>query len=305
VVKPAVSIVVESYTHGKGASVDRVALALEAAHGMIEGHGSGEVLVADSSADPALGALLRERFPKARRIDAGGLGYDEAKMKAAGEADGEIVLYLDGDCIPGPGWFERHVGALQDGAVATGGFTRYDGGFLGGVESIMDFGFLLPAGHRPLACYAFNNSGFNRELLMDKPVPEGPMRCRCYAHAQLLLKAGTPMQMVPEATVRHERQPFLRERFRQGFDLVAAAWTDPDLPDRYLLRLSVLSAPLFYARAVANDLRRLAVGWQDLGLRAWQIPPAALMLPLFRLVDLAGILRALAPGGRRSGVGLK
>jgi hypothetical protein len=27
-------------------------------------------------------------------------------------------------------------------------------------------------------------------------------------------------------------------------------------------------------------------------------------LPLLRLVDLAGVVRALAPGGRRSGVGL-
>jgi hypothetical protein len=303
--KPAVSIVVESYTHGEGASLDRVTLALEAAHGMIEQHGSGEVLVADSSADPALAGLLGERFPMARRIDAAGFGYDEAKMKAAREANGEIVLYLDGDCIPGPGWFERHLAVLQNGALATGGFTRYDGGFFGGVESIMDFGFLLPAGDRSLACYAFNNSGFNRELLMDKPLPDGPMRCRCYAHAQLLLKTGTPMQMVPEARVRHERQPFFRERFRQGFDLVAAAWADPDLPDRHLVRLGVLAAPLFYGRAVLNDQRRLAVGWRDLGLRAWQAPLAALILPLFRLVDLAGVLRALVPGGRRSGVGLK
>jgi hypothetical protein len=113
------------------------------------------------------------------------------------------------------------------------------------------------------------------------------------------------MQMVPEARVRHERQPFFRERFRQGFDLVAAAWTDPDLPDRHLVRLGVLAAPLFYGRAVLNDQRRLAVGWRDLGLRAWQAPLAALILPLFRLVDLAGVLRALVPGGRRSGVGLK
>lgn len=300
----AVTIVVESYTHGEGSSLDRVALALEAATSMIERNENGEVLVADSSADPALAELLRQSFPAARRIDAAGLGYDEAKMKAAREARGEFVLYLDGDCIPASGWFDHHVQALRAGAAGTGGYTRYDGGFLGAVESVMDFGFLLPAGERPLPCYAFNNSGFRREELLSKPVPSGPLRCRCYAHAQLMRREGTPVQMVPRARVRHERQPFFRERFRQGFDLVAAAWADPALSERRALRLGLLAAPLFYGRAVLNDQVRLARGRRDLGLRAWQHPAAALLLPVFRLVDLGGIVRALAPGGRQSGVGL-
>lgn len=301
----AVTIVVESYTHGEGSSLDRVALALDAARRMIEEHGNGELLVADASADPALAALLRERFPETRRVDAAGLGYDEAKMKAAREACGEYVLYLDGDCIPAPGWLDRHLETLSEGAAGTGGFTRYDGGFLGAVESVMDFGFLLPVGNRPLPCYAFNNSGFRRDELLAKPVPGGPLRCRCYAHAQLMRRAGTPVQMVPEARVRHERQPFFRERFRQGFDLVAAAWADPALVDGRLVRLGVLAAPFFYGRAILNDQVRLARGRRQLGIRAWQLPAAAVLLPVFRLADLAGILRALAPGGRESGVGME
>jgi glycosyl transferase family 2 len=305
VVDAAVTIIVESYTHGEGSSLERVSLALEAANAMIERHGNGEVLVADAGADPALADLLRRTFPAIRRVDAAGLGYDEAKMKAAREARGDLVLYLDGDCIPGPAWFDHHVDALGAGAAGTGGFTRYDGGFLGAVESVMDFGFLLPVGDRSLPCYAFNNCGFRREELLAKPVPGGPLRCRCYAHAQLMRREGTPVQMVPAARVRHERQPFFRERFRQGFDLVAAAWADPELSERRALRLGLLAAPLFYGRAVINDQVRLARGRRDLGLRAWQLPAAALLLPVFRLVDLGGILRALAPGGRESGVGLE
>jgi len=303
-VDDAVTIVVESYTHGEGSSLDRVALALDAARAMVEQHGDGEVLVADSNGDPALSELLAARFPAIRRIDAAGLGYDEAKMKAAQEARGDLVLYLDGDCIPAPGWFDLHVHALRDGAAGTGGFTRYDGGFLGAVESVLDFGFLLPAGERPLPCYAFNNAGFRREELLAKPVPTGPLRCRCYAHAQLMQRSGTPVRMVPGARVRHERQPFVRERFLQGFDLVAAAWADPRLAEGRLLRLGVLAAPVFYCRAVINDFARLLRGRRDLGLRAWQVPPAAFLLPGCRLVDLAGIVRALMPGGRHSGVGM-
>jgi hypothetical protein len=298
-----VSVVVESFTHGEGSGLDRVGLALRAATDMVEAHGDGEVLVADSSGDPELGELLERAFPAARRVDARGHGYDEAKLKAAQEAQGRFVLYLDGDCIPEPGWLDHHVVALRAGAPATGGFTRYDGRFMGSVESVLDFGFLLPAEARPLGCYASNNVGFQRQVLLETPFPDGPMRCRCFAHAQLLERRGTPVQMVPAARVQHERQPLRKERFRQGYDAVAACWTDPCLPQSQLLRLGVLAAPGFYRRAVAYDWQRIRAGRRDLGLRGWRGPAALVLAPVLRLVDLAGMVRALAPGGRESGVG--
>jgi glycosyltransferase involved in cell wall biosynthesis len=300
-----VTIVVESYTHGEGAGLDRVAQSLRAATDMVEAHGAGEVLVADTGADADLADLLAREFPDARRVDASGLGYDQAKVRCAREARGRFVLYLDGDCIPAAGWLDAHLAALRGGRGATGGLTRYDGGFLGAVGSILDFGFLLPAEPRVLGCYAFNNAGFERELFLAEPPPNGPMRCRCYAHAQRLLRRRDGVWMVPEAKVRHERQPFFRERYRQGFDAVAACWTDPELRAARFLKLGLLGAPLFYADAIRNDWRRLVNGRLTLELASWQVPIAAALMPIFRLVDLAGAARALAPGGPESGVGME
>lgn len=299
-----VSVIVESFTHGEGSALDRVRLALRAATEMVDANGDGEVLVADSSGELAFARFLEREFPAVRRIDGGGLGYDEAKLKAAYEARGRFVVYLDGDCIPAPGWLGHHLDALRSGTPATGGFTRYDGEFMGAVESVLDFGFLLPAAPRPLGCYASNNVGFLRELLLETPVPEGPMRCRCFAHAQLLERRGTPVRMIPMARVRHERQPLLRERYRQGYDIVAACWTDPTLPQSRLLSRGVLAAPAFYRDAVAYDWRRIRDGGRDLGLVGWRASAAAALAPALRLVDLAGMVRALAPGGRESRVGL-
>jgi Glycosyl transferase family 2 len=302
--QPEVSVVVESYTHGEGSDLDRVTQSLGAAVAMVDAHGAGEVLVADSSADPALAELLEREFPGVRRIDAAGLGYDEAKLLTAQEARGTYVLYLDGDCIPLEGWLEHHLGALRSGRAATGGFTRYDGGFLGAIGSVLDFGFLLPLEERVLDCYAFNNSGFRRDVMLEAPPPEGAMRCRCYAHAQLLQRRGSPVWMVPEARVRHERQPFFRERYRQGFDMIAARWVDPELPGAGLLKLGPLAAPVFYGHVV-RDCHRLWSSRRDLELASWQVVPAATLAALSRLVDLAGIVRALLPGGRESGVGME
>ncbi len=288
------SIVVESYTHGEGGDFGRFRNVLQAATQMAATHGNTQVLVTDTHGDQALLDLLAREFPAVERVDALGLSYDEAKTKAAQQAQSRFVLYLDGDCLPQDGWLERHLEVLRSGKVhATGGFTRYDGGFLASVCSVMDFGFLLPRGNRTLACYASNNSGFRRDTLIESPVPHGPMRCRCYAHAQLLKRRKTPVMMVPNAVVLHEVQPFRVERFRQGYDAVAACWTDPTLPETPWLRLGPLAAFPLYARNVLLDWRRLQNGRRDLNLKNWQISPALALYPFFRLVDLAGMLSAL------------
>lgn len=302
---PEVSVIVESYNHAEGSALERFVLSLECASEHVDRHGDGEVLVADSSGDSDLVDVLERRFPRARRVDTKGLGYDGAKMRAATEARGRFVLFLDGDCVPDPRWLERHLSALRGGAHATSGLTRYEGGFIAALEGVMDFGYLLPEVPHALPCYASNNTAFRRELLLDVPVPEGPMRCCCYAHAQLLIRRGKPVEMAPGARVTHERQAFFSERYRRGFDLVAACWVNPLLPEVRLLRLGVLAAPFFYLREVANDLRRLSAGRRELGIRPWQLPFAVAFLPFLRLADVAGIVRALAPGGRTSGIGLQ
>ena len=111
------------------------------------------------------------------------------------------------------------------------------------------------------------------------------------------------MRLVPEARVRHEAQPLLRERSRQGYDIVAACWADPTLPEAVFLRFGRLATPLFYALAVAFDVRRLVQGGRAVGLALWQWPAALLLFPLLRLVDATGIWRALREGPRPGGWG--
>jgi glycosyltransferase involved in cell wall biosynthesis len=300
-----VTVVLESYNLAEASSIERLRTALRAATSMVAEHGNGEVFVTDVTGDPDLAGLLQGEFPDARRVDALGLGYDAAKLRAAEEADSDVVLYLDGDCIPEPGWLEAHLEVFRAGAHATSGFTRYDGGWRGAIESVLDFGFLLPVSERALGCYGSNNAGFRRDTLLEEPQPDGPMRCRCYAHAQALLRRGTPVRMVPAARVRHERVPFVAERYRRGYDVVAACWVDPNLREARWIRAGVLAAPLLYSRAVIQDWRRLLSGWRDVELAPWQAAVSLPLFPFLRLIDAAGMIRALAPGGRTSGVGLK
>jgi len=293
------TLVIETYNVLEGTSLESVRRSLRIASEFRAPDGGFEILLADVTGDPTIRALLDDEFPGVRFLDATGLGYCAAKRRAAEAARGRYVIYLDCDCVPDPGWWEQITARLRDGsAIATGGFASYPGGFSRKLQSLLDFGFLIPRQDRALGCYASNNSAFVRTVLLEVPEPEGPMRCRCYAHAQLLARKGCAAQLVAEAAVEHEPPPVLRERLRQGYDMVAACWVDSDLPEARWLRYRVLATPLYYGRRVKLDYTTLYRHRNETGLSR---PGAMLAVPLilmWRLVDAVGMLAALACGPR-------
>ena len=296
------SVILESFTSAEGGDRDRFRKSLRTILGMLPDN--AEVLVTDVYQSAELVTLLANEFPSVRRVSVVGQGYDSAKTSAAMAARGQFVLFLDGDCVPEPGWHELLLAPLRSGeAVACGGYTRYEGGFLAAMMSVMDFGFFYPLTKRNLVCYASNNCGFVRTTYLDVPVPEANLRCRCFYHAQCLLRRGTPVLLIPEARVLHEAQPFLRERSRQGYDSIAAAWADPELPEARWLKIGIFSLPLFYCMNVFNDWKRVCAGRKDLGLGSGQLLLALLLFPMFRLVDVLGMIRAFVGGSAKEGWG--
>ena len=287
---PEFAIVVESYNLIEGQGPSRWLASLNAAREAAKGR--GEVLVADVFGAADFKEMLARDFPDVRRVEALGLKYDQAKVAAALASDSEMVIFLDGDCIPQPGWHEHLLAELRAGTAGAAGYTRYDPGFHGTLMTVMDFGFFFPLARRVVLCYAFNNVAFRRQTLTDVPIPDGNLRCHCYGHACQLERRGTPVVLTPAARAVHETPSFLRERTRRGFDLVVAAREDAALPEHRWLKAGILSAPLFYLHAVLVDWRRTLLSWRDLDLAWWQLPLALAALPVMRLVDLTGILRA-------------
>ena len=99
------SILIESFTLQEGGDAARFVRTVEAAVEMTA-EDRGEVLLIDVCGFADLHVAVEERFSAVRMVDAVGLGYDDAKMLAAREARGDYLLYLDGDCLPLPGWKE-------------------------------------------------------------------------------------------------------------------------------------------------------------------------------------------------------
>lgn len=297
------SLIMESFTFDEGGDTSRFKKAVAAAAAIVSEDQSGELLVVDVCGISELQEVLKE-YPQIRVIDTVGLGYDSGKMKAVEAASGKYILFLDGDCLPYPGWKQHFLSALRSGrSVAFGGYTRYDGGFYAAVQSVMDFGFFYPCEPRILQCYAFNNCAFVREALLSIPAGGKNVRCSCYHHAQQFLRRSTPVYLVPQARVLHEVQPLIRERTRQGFDVIAACWEDPEVSSARWLRWGVLSLPLYYLMSVYLDWRRVWSGRKALNLSLLQCIAAMPLFPAFRLFDAAGMLQAFVGGKREGGWG--
>jgi glycosyltransferase involved in cell wall biosynthesis len=301
---PEFSLIIETFTFLEGGDRSRFRKLLGLATDIVNGSPRGELLVADVVGSQEIAAILKD-FPAARRIDAVGLPYDSAKMLAFRESSGPYVLYIDSDCLPGPNWQHHMLAALRrEGVLACCGYTMYEGGFLAKLMAVMDWGFLYPRSAHPIGCYVSNNCGFRRETLQEVPIPEVDIRCACYFHAQRLARRGTPMWLVPEAFAFHEQQPIVRERSRRGYDMIAACWVDPEVREaRWLRRGPLRALPRFYAANLNADWKRLWTGRKDLALSIFELVSIALLLPLFRMIDLAGMGRAMLRGPESHGWG--
>ena len=263
---------------------------------VIAGHDAGMVqrLLHDAG---CLDGELAQRF---RCLHLPGARYDAAKHAAAVAARGDIVVYLDGDCVPEAGdWLERLIEPIERGhAEFVAGFTRYPPGFLRDICSLLDFGFLCD---RSLGCYASNNVAFEHAALSRVPLRTDILRSNCYAHAQDLLRQGQRLAHAAEAACRHDLPPVFKERFRRGYDLAAACRANPALAETSWLRDRRLggwhAVWNFWRSNVALDFRRLRESGQRFGLTGWRRATAYPAIVALRMIDVFGIRQAVTEFG--------
>ena len=111
------------------------------------------------------------------------------------------------------------------------------------------------------------------------------------------------MKLIPEAGVLHEVQPLIRERTRQGFDTIAACWEDPEVQQAQLLKLGILSIPLFYLMNVSLDWSRAFEARKTLDQSRLQLLFALPLFPVLRLLDVAGMFHAFVRGRKEGAWG--
>ena len=249
---PEFSLVTESFNVTDGQSFSSLHAAL-AALSTIAARNDAEILITDAVGDGRVQQLVAASCVPVRVIDAVGLDYDAQKNRAAEQARGRYVVYLDGDCRPvRDDWLDRLTAPLREGtADAVGGLTLYDDPTPTGIAAtVMDFGYVWDRPDGRLECYSSNHVAFLRSLLCELPVPDGGgLGCSCYGHGQVSLREVRRFRFAVDAVVLHEPPDVATERHRRGWDLIAACWSNP---------LQIESSQLFPTRAAFDwQLRRL------------------------------------------------
>lgn len=124
-----------------------------------------EIIVVESSGDGS-GDLIRERFPEVRLLESPHrLFLGAAKTSGAELAEGEIILFIDSDCVAEREWVEKMCEALRSGDHAGVGGAILNGNPETPVSVaayISEFSHFFPAGRPRFMNYLCGASGAYR-----------------------------------------------------------------------------------------------------------------------------------------------
>lgn len=299
-----ISVVVETVTlihdHDHGPLADAVAPAMAALQRQTA-RDFEILLVFDRGVGEETVAELRRRYPHVRLVPDAAPNYFAEKNAGVAAARGEIVVLLDGDCLPAQDWLESLVAPLAGGADVVSGKTRYGGGSLTArTFSVSDFGNVLDE-QGSASGIMLNNVAFRRELVLRQPLDARIRRNGgCYLLFHQLRAAGARMLYEPRAVVSHELDVaglgFARKHYDRGFEMVEVYRCD----DTYALRgtrpfrrFGAVALAGITAHRVVSDWRRLFRLRRQLGFGTLALPYYAAVLTMTRGIELCGGLTAI------------
>ena len=191
-----------------------------------------EVLVChDEPVEPAISPGGRGLPPGWRTIRVPDGRYYQLKNHGAQVAAGSVVVFLDSDAVPEPGWLQALLEPFTDPAVqVVAGHTSLEADSLWSRAFALWWFFPLKAEPEPLKAVNFffaNNAAFRRAMLLAHPFPvrEGTSRGACVEQAAALGRAGITIWKTTRAQVSHPAprgwRHFVLRALAQGRDRLA------------------------------------------------------------------------------------
>jgi hypothetical protein len=222
--------------------------------------------------------------------------YYTMKNAGARAAASEYVAFLDGDCLPGPGWAAAAVAALDAGADVVAGKTRYAGpGALSKLMGYFDLGTVSTRSDGTASAFHLNNVAFRRDVFLSNPLDTRFRRSGGCVLANFQLRAANRRIVYePAMYVTHGndwKKGFgLSKRLGSGHNTVNVLRYDDTgaVPYAWITRLGPLAAPLVAVRRIWDDLFLLVRQHEDLGIPMVAIPLVWLIAIPFRLLEGVG-----------------
>jgi glycosyltransferase involved in cell wall biosynthesis len=230
---------------------------LSALRGQTTGLSPGEVLVLGPEGPEPQAYDGKVRF---LRTGADNRCASDKRNLGIQQARGEILFFLDDDCIPRPDWIERHLERHASGELIVGGSVDFPrGNYLQLADNVSAFHFMTsytPPGYRPYLCTA-NLSVHRSVIAACGGMEPGQNRAEDLEWTVRFRRNGYRLYFEPRAVVLHAPD---RRTFRSFW----AHWWE-DAPRTLTVRLH--NADLLGTPRLAR--RRFMYLWGSPLVAAW------------------------------------
>lgn len=193
-------------------------------------------------------------------------------------ARGDVVVFLDADCIPDPQWLERMVATMADHPEVSvvSGRTVYGGAsVMERTLSLLSRAYVDRGDAGTTRYISNNNAGFRRAVLLAHPFPTCANPFVTALHAGAILAAGGILWFDPQAPVVHAYGGWTFEMDvsrNAGWATIAVRQAASQARLAWLVRLGYAAIPAFVLAAVLKSWWRLLRFGPAYGLAWYELP---------------------------------
>lgn len=234
-----------------------------------------------------------------RVVPAPGLDYYDLKDRGAALAQGDVLVFLDSDVIPEPGWLRALLEPMQyqDVSVVCGNTYISLDGLYSKAFALFWFFPLRDTGTelRPATSFFANSYAIRRDLMRANPYPvTGQYRGRCAYLSKSLRDKGITIWYQPAARLEHPPpnglRHFVSRAAYDGYDMLVRAQKEPHYEH------SLKHCYWHFRSALSAAWKSIRHGRASVGLRRAEVPLAMLIATTFHFIGtLVVTLSLFAP----------